>query len=51
MRGIKTMTGYGHSPPGHAFVQNLRRVHYEIAPDQPCNLRLAVAFSQPARAI
>jgi transposase, IS6 family len=51
MRGIKTMTGLRVLAAGHAFVQNLPRGHYEIAPDQPCNLRLAVAFSQLARAI
>jgi transposase-like protein len=51
MRGIKTMTGLRVLAAGHAFVQNLLRGHYEIAPDQPCNLRLAVAFSQLARAI
>jgi hypothetical protein len=36
---------------GHAFVQNLRRGHYEIAADQPRNLRLAAAFRQLATAI
>jgi transposase-like protein len=33
------------------FVQNLRRGHYEIAADQPRNLRLAIAFGQLATAI
>jgi hypothetical protein len=31
MRGIKTMTGLRVLAAGHAFVQNLRRGHYEIA--------------------
>jgi transposase, IS6 family len=51
MRGIKTMAGLRILAAGHAFVQNLRRGHYEIAPDQPRNLRLAVAFRQLATAI
>jgi transposase-like protein len=33
MRGIKTMTGLRVLAAGHAFVQNLRRGHYEIATD------------------
>jgi hypothetical protein len=36
---------------GPAFVQNLRRGHYEIAVDQPARTRLAAAFTQLARAI
>ena len=51
MRGIKTMTGLRILAAGHAFVQNLRRGHYEIAADQPRNRRLAVAFRQLATAI
>jgi IS6 family transposase len=51
MRGIKTMTGLRVLAAGHAFVQNLRRGHYEIAADQPRNLRLAAAFRQLATAI
>jgi transposase-like protein len=51
MRGIKTMTGLRILAAGHAFVQNLRRGHYEIAADHPRQLRLAVAFRQLATAI
>jgi hypothetical protein len=51
MRGIKTMTGLRIHAAGHAFVQNLRRGHYEIAADQPRHLRLAIAFRQLATAI
>jgi hypothetical protein len=36
---------------GHAFVQNLRRGHYELAIDEPVSLRLAVAFEELAVAI
>jgi hypothetical protein len=50
MRGVKTMTGLRVIATGHAFVQNLRRGHYEIAADQPGNLRLAIAFGQLATA-
>jgi len=51
MRGIKTMTGLRVLAAGHDFVQNLRRGHYEIATDQPRNLRFAVAFLDLAEAI
>jgi len=51
MRGIKTMAGLRVLAAGHAFVQSLRRGHYEIAADQPRNLRPAIAFGQPATAI
>jgi hypothetical protein len=36
---------------GHAFVQNLRRGHYELAVEEPVARRLAVAFNELARAI
>jgi transposase, IS6 family len=51
MRGIKTITGLRVLATGHAFVQSLRRGHYEIATDQPTNLRLPVAFRELASAI
>ena len=51
MRGIKTMTGLRVVAAGHAFVQNLRRGHYEIAADRPRNLRLAAAFRRLATAV
>jgi transposase-like protein len=51
MRGIKTMTGVRILAAGHAFVQNLRRGHYEIAVDEPARYRLAAAFRQLATAI
>jgi transposase-like protein len=34
MRGVKTVTGLRILAAGHAFVQNLRRGHYEIAADR-----------------
>jgi transposase-like protein len=36
---------------GHAFVQNLRRGHYELAVDEPTNRRVAVAFDELVLAI
>jgi hypothetical protein len=36
---------------GHAFLQNLRRGHYEIAIDTGPALRMAAAFTELARAI
>jgi transposase-like protein len=36
---------------GHAFVQNLRRGHYELAVEVPVNQRLTVAFDELALAI
>jgi transposase, IS6 family len=36
---------------GHAFVQNIRRGHYELAAEEPENRRLAVAFDELALAI
>jgi IS6 family transposase len=36
---------------GHAFVQNLRRGHYELAVDGPVSRRVAVAFDELTLAI
>jgi transposase-like protein len=51
MRGIKTMTGLRILAAGHAFVQNLRRGHYEIATAEPAGRRLAVVFTELAKII
>jgi transposase-like protein len=51
MRGIKTLTGLRVVAAGHAFVQNLRRGHYEIAADEPAGRRLAIVFTELAKAI
>jgi IS6 family transposase len=37
--------------PGHGFVQNVRRGHYELAVEEPVNRRMAVAFAELALAI
>jgi hypothetical protein len=39
------------SRPGHAFVQNLRPGHYQLAIDEPVQLRVAVAFGELAPAV
>jgi transposase, IS6 family len=36
---------------GQAFVQNVRRGHYELAADAPTNRRVAAAFDELALAI
>jgi transposase, IS6 family len=36
---------------GHAFMQNIRRAHYELAIEEPVNWRPAVAFDELALAI
>jgi IS6 family transposase len=36
---------------GHAFIQNLRRGHYELATEEPITRRLPVAFDELAQAI
>jgi transposase, IS6 family len=36
---------------GHAFVQNVRRGHYDLAVEAPINQRVAVALGEFALAI
>ena len=51
MRGLKRHRSARILAAGHAFVQNLRRGHYDIATDTPSHHRLRVAFDDLARAI
>jgi IS6 family transposase len=51
MRGLKRHRSARTIAAGHAFVQNLRRDHYEIATEQPGRHRLRVAFADLALAI
>ena len=51
MRGLRTDRTAQLIIAGHAFVQNLRRSHYELALDAPPATRLAAAFTELARAI
>ena len=46
MRGIKRFRSARILAAGHAFVQNLRRGHYEIAVDRPAGDRLCAAFDE-----
>ena len=51
MRGLKRFRSTAVITAGHAFVQNLRRGHYELATDVSPPLRLAAAFSELALAM
>jgi len=51
MRGLKTHRTASVVIRGHAFVQNLRRDHYELAIDTTPILRLAAAFDELRPAI
>ena len=50
-RGIKTDRSLRIIAAGHAFIQNLRRGHYELATDATTLDRVAVAFTELALAI
>jgi transposase-like protein len=51
MRGLKQDRSASVIIVGHAFVQNLRRGHYELAVEELANRRLVVAFEELALAI
>ena len=51
MRGLKRFRSAAQIAAGHAFVQNLRRGHYELATDAAPPLRVAAAFTELAQAI
>ena len=46
MRGLKRRACTAVVVAGHAFVQNLRRGHYELGVDVPRRRRVAAAFSE-----
>jgi transposase-like protein len=46
MRGLKTDAGARTVIAGHAFIQNVRRGHYELNADAPPKLRVAAAFDE-----
>ena len=50
-RGIKTDRSLRIVAARHAFIQNLRRGHYELATDATTVDRVAVAFTELALAI
>jgi hypothetical protein len=51
MRGLRTDRTAQVIIAGHAFMQNLRRGHYELAVDVATHERIAAAFTQRATAI
>jgi transposase-like protein len=51
MRGLKQDRSARVIIAGHAFIQNVRRGHYELAVEEPTNRRLAVAFDELVLAI
>jgi transposase-like protein len=51
MRGLQTDRTAQVVIAGHAFIQNLRRGHYELAVDLPRPLRMATAFEILAQTI
>ncbi|WP_406044998.1 hypothetical protein [Micromonospora sp. NBC_00898] len=51
MRGLRTGETAQVIIAGHAFMQNLRRGHYELAIDAPPTTRVAAAFTELAQAI
>jgi transposase-like protein len=50
MRGLKQDRSAKVVIAGHAFVQNVRRGHYELAVEEPATRRVAVAFDELALA-
>jgi transposase-like protein len=51
MRGLRTDRTAQTIMAGHAFMQNLRRGHYELGVNVPPALRVATAFTELAQAI
>jgi IS6 family transposase len=51
MRGLKQDRSANVLIAGHAFVQNLRRGHYELAVEAAATRRVAVAFQELAATI
>jgi hypothetical protein len=51
MRGLKQDRSARVIIVGHAFIQNVRRGHYELTVEEPVSRRLAVAFDELALAI
>jgi transposase, IS6 family len=51
MRGLKQLRCARVISAGHAFVQNIRRGHYELGVEEPTTLRVAAAFDELALVI
>jgi hypothetical protein len=46
MRGLKRIRSATTIAAGHAFVENLRRGHYELTVDVPTHDRVRAAFTE-----
>ncbi len=51
MRGLKTDRTAQVVVAGHAFMQNVRRGHYELGVEAELRLRVRAAFNEPAEGI
>jgi transposase, IS6 family len=51
MRGLKQLRCARVITAGHAFIQNIRRGHYELGTEQAVNLRVSAAFDELVMAI
>jgi transposase-like protein len=51
MRGLKQLRCARVITAGHAFVQNIRRGHYELGTEETANLRVPAAFDELVIAI
>ena len=51
MRGLKRLQSTQVISAGHAFIQNIRRGHYELGTEDGANLRFLAAFTELALAI
>jgi len=51
MRGLKRLASATTIAAGHAFVQNLRRGHYELTINLPVHDRVRIAFTDLARCL
>ena len=51
MRGLKQLRSVRVISAGHAFIQNIRRGHYELGAEETVNLRVPAAFDELVRAI
>jgi hypothetical protein len=48
MRGLKQDHNASVIIAGHAFIQNVRRGHYELAVEEPVTRRLVIGFDELA---
>ena len=51
MRGLKRLNSARTVASGHAFVQNLRRGHYELGADHWPHQRIRIAFDELAASL